>query len=206
MTAPSLETSARVKRAVEGDRESLEWVIAHVSPLVEAQVRVRLGHLANNAADVDDLVAEVWAVALRKIGKLRPREGHYAPVLAKYLATTARNLTSNFVRQAERHKAAPLEVGGTEESTRRIEKAILDETRTILTRVAQSEASALIRAALARLGEQKRQVLILRLLENKTNQEIAELLHLKPNTVAVRYSRALEELRKYLLPGIFPDM
>ena len=86
-----------------------------------------------------------------------------------------------------------------------VEKATIDETRSIVTRVSQGEISAMIRSALDRLGEEKRQVVVLRLLENKTNQEIAELLDLKPNTVAVRYARALEELREFLLPGLFPD-
>lgn len=201
------QTSIHVRRAVEGDRESLEWVTAHLSPLVEAQVRFRLGSLARNAADVEDLAAEVWTVALRKLPRLRPREGHYAPVLAKYLGTTASHLCNNFLRRAVRRKTASLEGpdASTEDSSPGADAFAL-ETRSIVTRIFHHEVTDMIRQALDELGEDKRQVLVLRMLEHKSNQEIAVLLDLKPNTVAVRYRRALEDLRNSLPPAVFSDM
>lgn len=56
------------------------------------------------------------------------------------------------------------------------------------------------------LGEEKRQVLVLRLMKHRTNLEIAELLELEPNTVAVRYRRALDELRALLPESVFSEI
>ncbi len=56
------------------------------------------------------------------------------------------------------------------------------------------------------LSADKRDVLVLRLMEHRTNAEIAEILGLQPNTVAVRYRRALEELRQRLPTSLYADV
>lgn len=199
------KTSILVQGAVDGDRDSLEQVITHLSPLVEAQVRFRLGHLARNTADVEDLVAEVWTVVFRRLPDLRPRDGHYARVLVKYLATTSHYLCNNFLRRSMRRKTIPL-VGSdsSEEGVRADELA--RETRSVVTRVFEAEVSEMIRSGLDRLSDEKRRVLVLRLMEHRTNQEIAELMDLLPNTVAVKYSRALGDLRDRLPQSVFQTL
>lgn len=201
------QTSMLVQRAVEGDRGSLERVVAHLSPLVEAQVRFRLGSLARNQADVEDLVADVWAVVFQRLHELRPREGHYAPVLTKYLGTTASHHCNNFLRAKARRRATSLaESAESGERAREPAGAAVHETRSIVTQVFHTEVIGLVRRALGELGEEKRRVLVLRLLEHKTNLEIAELLEMEPNTVAVRYRRALDELRERLPASVFSEL
>jgi DNA-directed RNA polymerase specialized sigma24 family protein len=63
-----------------------------------------------------------------------------------------------------------------------------------------------LRNCLAGLAEDKRDVLVLRLMEHRTNQEIATLLGIPANTVAVRYKRALEQLRAELPPGLYDEI
>ena len=76
--------------------------------------------------------------------------------------------------------------------------SLAEKTHGILTCLADEELVALIRQRLEEMGSDKREVLVLRLLEQKKNPEIANKLGLRPNTVAVRYRRALEELRESL--------
>ena len=198
------QTSIQVKRAVGGDRESLEWVFAHLSPLVEAQVRFRLGSLGRNAADVEDLVAEVWTVVIGKMSSVRPRDGHYAPVLARFLGSTATNLCNNFLRREARRRTASLvDPAGERDDGLQL---LARETRSVLTRAYQTELGGLIREALKTLSAEKRQVLVLRLLEHRTNAEIASVLGLPRNTIAVRYRRALDELRLRLPESAFAEI
>src|SRR5688572_27414539 len=58
-------TSTRLRRAIDGDRESFGWVVAHFDPLVIAQVRLRLGAAAPTDDAIRDVVDEVWLVTLR---------------------------------------------------------------------------------------------------------------------------------------------
>lgn len=191
-------TSIHVRRAVDGECESLEWVVGHLDPLVRAQVRRRLGAGACNRADVDDLAADVWAVALRRIGDLQPRAGRWAPVLVAFLASTTTNVCNSFLRRTIRARLA----GDESSRTPRIER-VVDPTRGVLTRVGDREAHEVVQAALARLSDDKREVLLMRLLEQRDNQDIAASLGIPANTVAQRYRRALVELRAILPAGVY---
>ena len=188
-------TTLHVRQAVRGDGKSLAWVFERFTPLVEAQVRMRLG-ASSDRAEVEDLVSDTWVVTLQKLGDLSPREGRLAPVLLRFLGTTAVQLCNNHLRRKiklrARQHATP------QDATGAAPDPFADharETLGVVTRVGQSETLDAVRAALQELEEEKRSLLVLRLVEGRSNQEIAEILGEKPNTIAVRYRRALDALR-----------
>jgi RNA polymerase sigma factor (sigma-70 family) len=80
------------------------------------------------------------------------------------------------------------------------------DTTGVVSQVFLLEVRDKIRRCLEELTPAKRDVLVLRIMEQRTNQEIAEILGLEPNTVAVRYKRALEDLRTLLPTGVFDDL
>jgi len=55
-----------------------------------------------------------------------------------------------------------------------------------------------LQVALARLPQEQREIVVLKIYRNKTFQEIGEMLGLSPNTVASRYRYGLEKLRAIL--------
>lgn len=188
----STETALHLARAVEGDRDSLGWVVQRFTPFLEAQIRHRLRGFGC-AADVEDLAAEAWLVTLRRFSELTARDGEHAPVLLRFLGTTALQLCNNRLRTLAR---SPDELPAAE-------SVQCLETRGVLTRVAQHELAERIRAILAGLPEGAREVLALRLMEQRTCAEIAQELGVPANTVAVRYRRALERLRDRLPAEVF---
>lgn len=201
-------TSIRVQRAIQGDRESVAWVIAHFQPLVEAQVRLRLGSHAS-PQDVEDLVSELWLVVLRRLNELRPREGRHAPVLVRFLGTTTLQLCNNFLRKRIRRGRNLAELGkpqGDGSSSPPSFDGFTRDTTGVVSQVSLREVHDQIRRCMEELPPAKRDVLVLRIMEQRTNQEIAEILKLEPNTVAVRYRRALEEIRGRLPAGVFDDL
>jgi RNA polymerase sigma-70 factor (ECF subfamily) len=64
--------------------------------------------------------------------------------------------------------------------------------------VSQAEVARRVRLALARLGENDREVLLLRHVEGLNNQEIGYVLDLDANTVSKRHGRALMRLHAEL--------
>jgi RNA polymerase sigma factor (sigma-70 family) len=203
-------TSIRLRRAVAGDRESLGWLVAHFDPLVIAQVRIRLGAAAPAGEEIRDVVDEIWLVTLGRLGELRPRENRLTPVLLKFLVTTSFNVCNNFLRRTIAQKSrgepgriAPLRGGRTPTPTI---ARIAARQAGVPTEASWREISARIAAALDTLEPDKVEVLVLRLIEDRSNVEIAGLLGIPRNTVAVRYRRALEALRAALPTSIFSDV
>ena len=83
-------TSIHVQRAIQGERESVAW--AHFQPLVEAQVRLRIGRYGGDQ-DVEDLVAELWLVVLLAPGRApaarrTPRAGQEGHALGKAMPSS----------------------------------------------------------------------------------------------------------------------
>ena len=85
---PDAVTTIHVQRAKHGDEASLDWVVRRFTPLLLAQARYRLGASLRTHYDPEDLVSEVWAIALPRLPDLTVRDGRATPVLVKFLATT----------------------------------------------------------------------------------------------------------------------
>jgi RNA polymerase sigma factor (sigma-70 family) len=202
-------TSIRVQRAVAGDRESLGWIVAHFDPFVIAQVRMRLGHAAPQGDEVRDVVDEIWLALLGRIGNLQPREGRLTPVLLKFLTTASFNVCNNFLRRAisdrTRHKPGVEPRPGAATPQPTIAEVAARQTG-VPTRASWREIAARIGTALDSLDPDKVEILVLRLVEQRTNVEIAALLGIPRNTVAARYRRALEKLRASVPASIFADV
>jgi RNA polymerase sigma factor (sigma-70 family) len=201
-------TSIRLRRAVGGDRDSLGWLVAHFDPFVIAQVRIRLGAAAPGGDEIRDVVDEIWLVTLGKLGDLRPRENRLTPVLLKFLVTTSFNVCNNYLRRVIAQKGrspAALPKASARTPTPTIAR-IAARQAGVPTEASWREVSARIGAALDSLEPDKVEVLVLRLIEQRSNAEISAILGIPRNTVAVRYRRALEKLRSSLPLAIFTDV
>ena len=66
-------TTFHVRKAVGGDDDSLGWVVTRFSPVLMAQADYRLGAQLRALYDPEDLVADVWAVAIPKLARFRLR-------------------------------------------------------------------------------------------------------------------------------------
>jgi RNA polymerase sigma factor (sigma-70 family) len=200
-------TSIHLKRAVGGDQASLGWIVAHFDPFLVAQVRLRLGSSVTDADEIRDVVDEIWLVTLGRIGDLRPRENRLGPVLVKFLATTSFNVCNNHLRKriAQRVRGGPVQPRQPAAGTPTIAR-IAARQNGVLTQASWREVGAAIGAALDGIEPDKVEVLVLRLVEQRSNVEIAAMLGIPRNTVAVRYRRALERLRGALPPSLFGDL
>ena len=197
-------TTLHVRRAMDGDLESISWIVARFTPLLISQARYRLGARLRRICDPDDLVADVWAVVLPRLAGLSSRDGRFTPVLLRFLATTLLYRFNNLVQKHITGK--PLQDAGEDGEERDLLKALPDEASGVVTRVVRSESQGEVLQALEDLDDKDREVVILRGIEQNPNQEVATLLGELPNTVAVRYKRALERLRQRLPGSLFSEL
>ena len=197
------QTSLHIRGAIEGQKDSLSWIVTRFSPFVRVQAEYRLRGSLRRSLDPEDLVHEVWLVVLPRLTDLIPRDEHFTPVLLKFLGTT---LLHKVNQALTRHLALPRELrtlGGGEEGQARELSASMTS---VLSRLHRDEVSDAMEEAIGGLKVHEREVLVLRGIEQLPNREVANTLGLNSSTVAMRYSRALESLRVRLPGSLFDEL
>jgi RNA polymerase sigma-70 factor (ECF subfamily) len=204
---PSSHTSIRLQRAAEGDRESLAWIVERFTPLLLACAAHRMTPEARRLCDPEDLVDEVWAVALPRLRGWVAFGDRFAPALVKYLSTTLIHLAQRLARKqslrAGAAEPAPASASGSRAAP--VERVPADVTG-VVTAAVRRESHGTALAALEGLEPEEREVVVLRAVEQRSNAEAAGLLGVAPGTVAVRYHRALQRLRARLPGSIFEEL
>jgi RNA polymerase sigma-70 factor, ECF subfamily len=156
-----------VEAARAGDRVAFGELYVRFARMVHGILLAR-----GPAADVDDLVQDVFVIALQRLRTLRD-----AKAFGGWIAAIARN------RAADQWRRAPQ----TTELT--------DEVAAI--RADRTDALAVL-AAIRTLPDAYRETLVLRLVEGMTGPEIAARTGLTPASVRVNLHRGMKHLRERL--------
>jgi RNA polymerase sigma-70 factor, ECF subfamily len=165
--APTASMADAVRAVAAGDRNAFAEIYAGYSRMVHA---ILLGRVPRG--EVDDLVQDVFLVALHRIHELRD-----PAALGGWLATIARNRATDHLRQAREHVPLPEQLPGGD--------AIGAETFAVLD-------------AIRKLPEAYRETLLMRLAEGMTGAEIAGRTGLSPGSVRVNLHRGMKLLRDKL--------
>jgi len=167
--------SSLVSAAQAGDRLAFGRLYEQYARMVHGILMARVP-----PGQVDDLVQDVFLVALRRLSALRDISRFGA-----WLAAIARNRANDYHRQS----MSAVEV--TDDFSQ------AEAVSGVSDSAADSEA-AVILAAIRSLPEAYREPLILRLVEGMTGPEIAARTGLKPGSVRVNLHRGIEQLREKL--------
>lgn len=157
------------------ERAQVEALVRDFAPRLAAYVRY--GH--GRQVDAEEVVAETFCRALGNVARLLRCD---RPEL--YLLTIARNLC----RDQQRRRRVPAVIETGREADAREPAAEL----------AEAERRTLLRAAVARLPQVQREVVVLRLSTGLKFEQIAELLGVPLGTVLSRMHAALVTLREQL--------
>ena len=168
MVPPAPEEATLARAAREGDRAAFGELYARYARMVHGILLARVPR-----SEVDDLVQDVFLLALRRLDGLRNPDA-FGP----WLAMIARH------RAADHFRRGPRETSGLPENLRG-------------TPPAEGEAIAVL-AAIRRLPEAYREPLMLRLVEGMTGPEIAARTGLTPGSVRVNLHRGMQMLRAQL--------
>jgi RNA polymerase sigma factor (sigma-70 family) len=203
---PADPTSFHVQRAETGDPVSLEWVVRRFSPVLLAQAKFRLGARLRTLIDPEDLVSEVWAIALRRLAELGTRDGRKTPVLLRFLTTTLLNRVNDLVKTEikgprGRHRPAPGDAVVSDALA-----AIPAESKSIISSILSRERDDALTTAIDGLDPLDKQVVFLRGIEQNSGATVARLLDTTEKAVSMRYRRALGRLRVLLPDSIFSEL
>lgn len=150
--------------------------------------------LARRTLDVAvaaDLTAETFALAFCSWSRLRGRS--QAEVRA-WLFTVARRQVSRYLRRARVERRAVQRLGI------RVPPVHEDDVARIEERAGLSELRAALGVELARLSAEQREALQLRVVEDRSYQEVARVLGVSEQAARARVSRGLRALAGALEP------
>lgn len=174
------ETALRVERLAAGDRAEFDRLVR----LNHARVTRLADRLLGWPDDVQDAVQEVFVSALTGISRFRGGSS---------IETWLARITINTCRSHRRRRllrwrrAVPIARAARRETVRSPDPAAGD-----------GELFERVRHAVQALPARDREVVVLRYLEEMPVQAVADLLHLRRNTVDVRLTRARAKLRAAL--------
>ena len=171
-----------------GNEHAFECLMRRHLPVVNAYLWGKMWE----RADIADLAQEIFIRAYTKIAQLRD-----SARFDQWLLRIARHAWADYCRNPERqHRKKLLSLESDEVDIGRIEAdSNVDPSHS----AAQGEIHHIVRLAIGELKERYRLILYLRLIDEKSNKEIAQLTGLKENAVRTRFSRGLENLRKSLI-------
>jgi RNA polymerase sigma-70 factor, ECF subfamily len=185
--ADSTSDADLIARARTGDDRAFAALVERYEGAVAATVIGMLGR----GDDADDVGQETFIRFHRALGSFRGESS-----LKTYLVHIAMNLSLNALKRRRRSLLRFV-------SNDSDEIASLPEPRIGPSGdVDASELQDIVRAAVARLGEKHRAVVVLRLFHDYSTRETAEVLGLPEGTVLSRLSRAMKELETQLRPYV----
>jgi RNA polymerase sigma-70 factor, ECF subfamily len=172
--------SLLIAAAQRGDRSAFGHLYERYAGMVHGVLLARV-----RAADVDDLLQDVFIRAMRHLSTLRDDESFGA-----WLRTIARNLANDYHRHSASEASLPDDIANMEDMVETPSQNNELHAATILN-------------AIRSLPDAYRETLVLRLVEGMTGPEIAALTGLTHGSVRVNLHRGMQQLRVIL--GILPD-
>lgn len=176
------EEAELIDAALNGDTEAFGRLVqTHQDRLFGAMLQV-----TRSAEEAEDVVQEAFVRAYVKLHTFQRNSRFF---------TWLYRIAFNSALSRRRRKRATLSLDQTREVTG-IEP--IDSVDAPDERMLQRERIEMVRAALDRLSDEHRAIMILRELENHAYEDIAEILEISIGTVRSRLNRARTQLRQTL--------
>jgi RNA polymerase sigma-70 factor (ECF subfamily) len=185
------------------DAANFQELLERFRPRLERMLAVRLDPRLARRVDLEDVLQEVLVTVVRRRGDYLARRP--MPFFLWVRAVAGQILVDVHRRHlgsARRDAAREVELGMPTPSVRTLAGALVDPGPTPTKSLTRLEALERVSAALERMDEADREVLVLRYFEGLSNEESAAVLGLTPSGAKKRHVRALTRLRSALPRGI----
>ena len=166
-------------QAAASDPQAFASLYDRFFPRVYTYLRYRCG----DAAEADDLAAQVFERLLARLEQYQPQRGAFEP----WLFTIAHNVLIDHARKQRRFWQF------WQEQVRQTGPGISPEEHVI-----GKEDTQHLLAAIARLDERSRELVSLKFFAQLSNRQIAEMLQLSESNVGVILYRAVAQMRSVM--------
>lgn len=198
------ETQELLEQVRQGKPQAVDQLLAHHRAPVRRLIDLRLDRAIARRVDASDIVQDVLLEASRRLG-----EYLHDPAMPFHL--WLRHIAQDHVidahrrhRQAQRRtvdREQPMRSVLADGSSVELIGALIDRELTPATQAIRHEMEKRFAEVLATLGEEDREIILMRHFEQLSNQEAAAALGLTEAAASMRYLRAVRRLRESLNPG-----
>lgn len=196
------QTESLLSAVREGDDDAINRLLEKHRPPIRRLVELRLDRKVQQRVDVSDVVQDVMIEASGRLQKYLDDPAMAFHLWLRQIAwdriiDTYRRHRVSAKRSMDREQpmSAP---AGPDQSTMEFAVQLCDPGLTPAAAATQRELALKVEAAIERLGDQDREIILMRHYEHLTNQEIAEVLGLNPPAASMRYLRSVRRLRELL--------
>ena len=187
-------------QAKAGDDPALGLLLESYRAYLAVLARVQIGRRLQGKVDASDLVQEAFLGAYRDFRQFRGTTekeflGWLRQILASLLANLVRHYQGTQRRDVRLERQLTLEL---DQSSQALDRGLVAPQRSPRHQAIRREQSVLLAAALGRLPDEWRELLILRHLEGLSFPEVAQRLGRTVDSVKKQWPRALASLRRLL--------
>jgi len=208
MPARDPDTDVLIDRASGGDRSARQQLLVRHRDRLRRMISVRMDRRLAARVDPSDVVQEVLTDAAQELSDyLTRRPLPFYPWLRQLAWDRLVELHRKHVR-ARKRSVTREETGVLDlpdESAVALAARLLDTGSSPSERLLRSELRGRVRAALGRLSDRDREVLVIRHLEGLSTKEIAAILGISEAAVKTRHVRALDRLQRLLRDELGED-
>lgn len=186
---PPDENALLVKQAAKGDSHAFGELVKKYEKMVYNLAYQYSG----NRDDAYDISQEVFIKAWRAIPTFR---GDCS--FSSWLYRITKNAYLDYSMKNSKHEHQSLGVTDDEGEEREIEIVSTDESASPEAMAEKNERALALHLAIASLGEEHREVIVLREFEGHSYEDISEMLSLELGTVKSRINRARKCIKNFL--------
>jgi RNA polymerase sigma-70 factor, ECF subfamily len=193
-----------LERARQGDRGAVEDLLGHFRESLRRMIALRLDPALTARLDASDVVQEVLVEASKRLddylrNPAMPFHLWLRQIAKDHMIDAHRKHRKAQRRSIDREQSL-VPRGLADNSSIDMMGQILDQELTPATAAIRQELEQRLAQAIGRLEEDDREIILMRLYEQLSNQEIATLLSLTEPAAAMRYLRAVRRLQTMLKP------
>lgn len=197
MASDSAETQRLLEQARAGIAGAVNHLLERHRPYVYRFVELRLDPQIRGRVDPSDVVQEAQMEAFRRLDAYLGNAPMCFRLWLRQIALD-RLLMLRRHHRGTRRRSVTHEVALPDQSSLAFARQLLASGTSPSGRLVASELAQRVRQAVAQLPDADREIVLLRNFEGLSNQEVAQLLEIKPVSASQRYGRALMRLRKLL--------
>lgn len=210
MWPSSDEIRQLLDEARQGDPRAVERLFTEFREPLRRVIDLRLDPVLARRVDASDIVQDVLIEANQRLTDYLTNPNMPFHLWLRHLAQDRIIDTHRRHRQAQRRsidREQSLEKPKwSEESSIQLAAQLIDGERTPASEAIQQELQRRMALALNDLGEDDREIILMRHHEQLSNQDVAAALNLTEAAASMRYLRALRKLRAILVPGAETEM
>jgi len=195
----TFEPADELARLRGGGEEAVAELFDRYRPRLARMIVVRLDDRMLGKVDVEDVLQDAYVETARRIGDYldRPSVPFFVwlrQIAGQVLIDAQRRYLGTKMRDVTREMSL-CAWGGASASSAFLAAELADSLTTPSQRAVRNEMVCELKDSLEKLDEIDREVLVLRHLEELSNNEVAEVLGIDKYAASKRYLRALERLR-----------